>query len=776
MLRRIRIPAVAGAIIIAMAQSRPAFASTAVVFGNGIEFTPGGLTNYNLINGVRASGFNTMVIFTMSVDANGNFVQGGPLICTNGVYTGDPAWGGLLAQCKIAPTGVNRIEMCIGAWGDPSFLNIKNRIAADGTNATTVLYRNLAALKNALGIDAIDYDDEYEYDSASAISFGKMCASVGLKVTLCPYTNPSYWKAVKSALGSTVDEVYLQCYSGGDGNDPASWAGSLSVPLSQILAGDWDADGDMAFLNLMQGWGKEGCTGGFYWPLNSGGNPPASPAQLMLYGVMIHAGLKSGIPWQGGTADYNVAANWAGGVIPGANANAINDSGSNNIVEINAGDPAWNVNGLWIGNGTNTTGACVQNGSTVYASSPDSWLRLGGGPGAAGFYTLNAGILNSSNNFVALGDNGTGILNLNGGTAILGNVMLGVGNNSVGIMNLNGGVLSVTAIASGGSGGSSASTVNFNGGMVQASADNANFISGLTAAKVQAGGVIFDSQGFNVAIPQAFVTGGGAGGLIKVGTGKLTLSKLNNYTGGTAVESGTLALVGTGSISTSALISISNGAVLDVTGRTDQTLTISNQRALRGGGTILGKLNAVAGSTVNPGDAIGALTVQNNITMNGTLVMELDRTNSPACDQLVSSTGTITTGGTLIVTNLGPALQAGDVLQLFNRPVSGFATVSLPSLPANCVWIDHLAVDGTIGVLAAVSTTPTNITAQMANDTLTLTWPADHTGWRLQAQTNGLDVGLGTNWMDVPDSTNVNQVTVPVDPNPGSVFFRLIYP
>jgi outer membrane autotransporter protein len=142
----------------------------------------------------------------------------------------------------------------------------------------------------------------------------------------------------------------------------------------------------------------------------------------------------------------------------------------------------------------------------------------------------------------------------------------------------------------------------------------------------------------------------------------------------------------------------------------------------------------LGGATIYPGDAIGTLTVQNNITLSGTLVMELNRTNSPVCDQLVSIGGTITAGGTLTVSNLGPLLQAGDVFPIFDVPVNGFTTVRLPSLPVNCVWKNSLAIDGTIRVMTAVSTNATNITLQTASNVLTLSWPLDHTGWRLQAQ------------------------------------------
>lgn len=57
-----------------------------------------------------------------------------------------------------------------------------------------------------------------------------------------------------------------------------------------------------------------------------------------------------------------------------------------------------------------------------------------------------------------------------------------------------------------------------------------------------------------------------------------------------------------------------------------------------------------------------------------------------------------------------------------------------------------------------------------------LTWPPDHTAWRLEVQTNSLEAGLGTNWVAVPDSTVTNQMTFPIDPAAGSVFFRMVYP
>ncbi len=108
--------------------------------------------------------------------------------------------------------------------------------------------------------------------------------------------------------------------------------------------------------------------------------------------------------------------------------------------------------------------------------------------------------------------------------------------------------------------------------------------------------------------------------------------------------------------------------------------------------------------------------------------------------------------------------------------MTGFAVVTLPSLDAGLLWKNNLASDGSIAVVPVVSTTPVHIAAQFNASALTLSWPVDHIGWRLQAQTNVLTVGLSGDWFDVVGANLTNQVTLPVDAMQGSVFFRLIYP
>lgn len=75
-----------------------------------------------------------------------------------------------------------------------------------------------------------------------------------------------------------------------------------------------------------------------------------------------------------------------------------------------------------------------------------------------------------------------------------------------------------------------------------------------------------------------------------------------------------------------------------------------------------------------------------------------------------------------------------------------------------------------------VATNPSNIVAQLTGNNLALSWPADHTGWRLQVQTNNIMQGLGTNWRDVAGATITNKIYFFISPTSGSAFYRMVYP
>jgi autotransporter-associated beta strand protein len=109
----------------------------------------------------------------------------------------------------------------------------------------------------------------------------------------------------------------------------------------------------------------------------------------------------------------------------------------------------------------------------------------------------------------------------------------------------------------------------------------------------------------------------GSGALEKFGTGKLTLSAPNSYTGSTTIGSGVLELASTASLP-SALIVVSNGATFDVSGF-GSGFDLASAQILGGNGSVNGSVVAAAGAVINPGYyGGGTLRFSNNLTLNGT--------------------------------------------------------------------------------------------------------------------------------------------------------------
>ena len=123
------------------------------------------------------------------------------------------------------------------------------------------------------------------------------------------------------------------------------------------------------------------------------------------------------------------------------------------------------------------------------------------------------------------------------------------------------------------------------------------------------------------------------------------------------------------------------------------------------------------------------------------------------------------------LTNGGPYILIGSPLS------PGFTNTGLINGTAYHYVVSAVGIGGesaNSGQVSAMSssTEPVEFSMSMTSGMVNITWPATHTGWRLQAQTNS----LGTNWFTVSGSTETNLWAMPVDPASGSVFFRLIYP
>ena len=123
-----------------------------------------------------------------------------------------------------------------------------------------------------------------------------------------------------------------------------------------------------------------------------------------------------------------------------------------------------------------------------------------------------------------------------------------------------------------------------------------------------------------------------------------------------------------------------------------------------------------------------------------------------------------------------------------NRLTSGVASTPLTPLPlgvTNVVQVQVTAQDGvtkqtyTVNVMELPNLTTPRLTNSLSNGTLTLSWPADHLGFRLLLQTNNLNLGVSPNlndWGAVTGSTVVTTTNLSILPGYLDEFYRLVYP
>lgn len=389
-------------------------------------------------------------------------------------------------------------------------------------------------------------------------------------------------------------------------------------------------------------------------------------------------------------------------------------------------------NPLSIGlNATNANGTLIVNSGTVIA-----------GTGGAGAFA------GSPNNIVVGANNATGTLIINGGQVIsTHDLWLGQNSGANATLYLNGGLLQAAQI--GASGTPVTSVAYFNGGTLQAATNSASFISLPTFARIQSNGLTLDDNGFTLTFSSTGLAEDGAspgGGLVKKGAGTVYLNVANNYTGLTLVTNGTLA--GTGQIDSPVLVAPAGNIAAG-----DGTATL---------GTF--SLN---------------YTTPHSLTIQGEATLRISKNGGTPASDLITGIDAANYGGTLVVSNAttdATPLQVGDSFTLFSANSYSGNFTNIAGSPGSGLAYSFNPTNGVLSVVGTIASNPTNITFSVSGSTLSLSWPSDHLGWILQAQTNSLSTGLGTNWFDIPDSASTTSTNLTIDPLNGSVFYRLRKP
>ncbi|WP_161599711.1 autotransporter-associated beta strand repeat-containing protein [Pseudomonas arsenicoxydans] len=275
-------------------------------------------------------------------------------------------------------------------------------------------------------------------------------------------------------------------------------------------------------------------------------------------------------------------------------------------------------------------GYVISGGPLELIGSPTSIIRVGDGTasGAADTATINSVLTGSSS--IQKEDLGTLVLTANntytGGTAI------------------NGGVLQ---ISSDNNLGTPAAALSLDGGTLRTTAD-------MTMARdttLGSAGGTFETQA-SILTQNSSIAGVGA--LTKAGTGTLTLTSANTYSGGTTISAGTLQL-GDGGTSGSIVGDVTDNAALAFN-RSDSVTVASN---ISGSGTVsqigAGTTVLTGTSTYTGGTTISAGTLQlgnggtsgsivGNVTDNAALAF--DRSDTLTLAGVISGSGSVFQIGT----------------------------------------------------------------------------------------------------------------------------------
>ncbi|MDQ7996272.1 MAG: autotransporter-associated beta strand repeat-containing protein [Luteibacter sp.] len=240
----------------------------------------------------------------------------------------------------------------------------------------------------------------------------------------------------------------------------------------------------------------------------------------------------------------------------------------------------------------------------------------------------------------------------------------------------------------------------------------------------------------------------GAGALVKNGAGKLLFDgDGSGFTGNTTVSAGSL-IVGSAANST-AVLGGPNGAGAGV--------TVNGSGTLGGHGTIATNVDVLSGGTLSPGNSVGTLTVDGNLTLEQGSTLQAEFGGLGSGDQVVVSGNLALNGATLNVVDAGG--MTNGVYNLFSTggtlSTSNGGLVLGTTPPGHPLTLQYLTSFGQVNL---IDNSTSNLSFWNANGLASATQMGGGTGvWSTTAP----------NWTDATGTQPNGQMS----PQPGFAIF-----
>ncbi|MFZ4961142.1 fibronectin-binding autotransporter adhesin ShdA [Salmonella enterica subsp. enterica serovar Enteritidis] len=552
-------------------------------------------------------------------------------------------------------------------FGSITLIDSQSAITTDFDSVT--LDADTSAMPDYLTINAgVDANDNTNYELSTGLSWyagansaraahGTFTVDAGSTFTvtseLDETTATSNWNGSK--LTKQGDGTLILSNTGNDYGDTEIDGGILAAKDAAALGTGDVTIAESATLALSQGTLDNNVTG-------EGQIVKSGSDELIVTGDNTYSG---GTTISGGTLTADHADSLGTGAVANSGVLQVGEgelentlSGSGSLVKTGTGE-------LTLSGDNTYSGGTTITGGTLTADHADS---LGSGDiDNSGVLKVGEGDLeNTLSGSGSLVKTGTGELTLSGGndysggTTIIGGTLTADHADSLGTGAVaNSGVLQVGEGELENTLSGSGSLVKTGTGELTLSGDNSysggtTIIGGtLTAdhADLLGTGAVANSGVLQVGEGELENTLSGSGSLVKTGTGELTLSGDNSYSGGTTIIGGTLTadhadLLGTGAVANSGVLQVGEGELentlsgsgsLVKTGTGD--LTLSGDNSYSGGTTIIGGT-----LTADHADSLGTGAVANS----GVLQVgegELENTLSGSGSLVKTGTGELTLSG-----------------------------------------------------------------------------------------------------------------------------------